>query len=150
MALAPDNVWAVGSSGDVSDGPTLTLIEHYDGSEWSVVPSPNVGPNSMFQSNRLFGITALSPTDIWAFGQVSVNSDLDKKTLLLHWDGTSWTLAPSPSPDMGGPLLDTLFGGVTTGQNVWIVGAQSAVPGSDLFTATLAIHSTTAAGAGSN
>ena len=65
VALAPDNVWAVGSSSDVSDGPTLTLIEHYDGSEWSVVPSPNVGPNSMFQSNRLFGITAVSPTDIW-------------------------------------------------------------------------------------
>ena len=146
VALAPNNVWAVGTIAEVLNGPTSTLIEHYDGTEWSVVPSPSAGQ----ESNLLLGITAVSPTDIWAFGQVSVNSDLGKKTLLLHWDGTSWTLAPSPSPDMGGPLLDTLFGGVTTGQNVWIVGAQSAVPGSDLFTATLAIHSRTAAGAGSN
>jgi hypothetical protein len=67
-ALAPNNVWAVGSFVKATKGPTLTLIEHYDGSEWSVVPSPNVGPHSMFQSNRLFGITAVSPTDIWAFG----------------------------------------------------------------------------------
>jgi len=111
-----------------------------------VVPSPNAGQ----ESNLLLGITAVSPTDIWAFGQVSVNSDFGKKTLLLHWDGTSWTLAPSPSPEPGGILLDTLYGGVTTGQNVWIVGQQAANPGSGLFQATLAIHSTTAAGAGSN
>jgi hypothetical protein len=151
VALAPDNVWAVGSSGDVSDGPTLTLIEHYDGSEWSVVPSPNVGPNSMFQSNRLFGITALSPTDIWAFGSYfQANGDGNQMTLLMHWDGTSWTLAPSPNPEMGSILNDVLFAGVTTGQNVWIVGSQNPGTLGGAITGTLAIHSTTAAGGGSN
>jgi hypothetical protein len=157
VALAPNNVWAVGSITDVMSGPASTLIEHYDGSEWSVVPSPSAGQN---QSNDLFGITAVSPTDIWAFGHYAVSSDGTEgtgpslqgvqKTLLLHWDGTSWTLVPSPSPEAGGILNDTLDAGVTTGQNVWIVGTQSGVPGSDAFTATLAIHSTTAAGAGSN
>jgi len=146
VALAPNNVWAVGTIAEVLNGPKSTLIEHYDGTEWSVVPSPGAGQ----ESNLRLGITAVSPTDIWAFGNASVNSDISKKTLLLHWDGTSWTLAPSPSPEPGGILLDTLYGGVTTGQNVWIVGSQAANPSSNFFTATLAIHSTTAAGAGSN
>ena len=62
VALAPDNVWAVGYSTASQkpppgkyDVPTKTLIEHYDGTSWSVVPSPNVGPNSQYQSNRLWG-----------------------------------------------------------------------------------------------
>jgi hypothetical protein len=151
VALAPNDVWAVGSSGDVSLGPTLTLIEHYDGSEWSVVPSPNVGPNSMFQSNRLFGITAVSPTDIWAFGSFfDADGSNNQMTLLMHWDGTSWTLAPSPDPEMGSILNDVLFAGVTTEKNVWIVGSQASAGVGDGFTNTLAIHSKTAASAGSN
>ena len=51
MALAPDNVWAVGFSTASTkpppgeyEVPTKTLIEHYDGTGWSVVTSPNVGP----------------------------------------------------------------------------------------------------------
>jgi len=148
LALAPNNVWAVGDIAEVLNGPMSTLIEHYDGSEWSVVPSPNVGQN---QSNRLFGITAVSPTDIWAFGAYfAADGSGNQMTLLMHWDGTSWTLAPSPNPEMGSILNDVLFAGVTTGQNVWIVGSQ--IPGTigGPFNGTLAIHSTTAAGAGSN
>jgi hypothetical protein len=47
---------------------TLTLIEHFDGTSWAVVPSPNVGPNSANQSNGLLGLTANSANNIWAFG----------------------------------------------------------------------------------
>jgi hypothetical protein len=59
-------------------------------------------------------------------------------------------LAPSPDPEMGSILNDVLFAGVTTGNNVWIVGSQN--PGSvgNGFIDTLAIHSTTAARNGSN
>jgi hypothetical protein len=152
VALAPDNVWAVGSSGDVSDGPTLTLIEHYDGSEWSVAPSPNVGPNSMFQSNRLFGITAVSPTDIWAFGNYfAANGDGSQKTLLLHWDGSVWSIAPSPNPTKGDLLGDILFAGVEASPgDVWIVGEETEFIQGDPSTDTLALHNTTASGNGSN
>jgi hypothetical protein len=137
VALAPDNVWAVGSSGDVSDGPTLTLIEHYDGTEWSVVPSPNVGPNSTFQSNRLFGITAVSPTDIWAFGSFfAADGSGNQMTLLLHWNGTEWSIASSPNPTNQSFLTDVLFAGVVPSPgNVWIVGTEDALD-------TLAIHTT--------
>jgi hypothetical protein len=66
VALAPDNAWAVGYStpGLAGQSATLTLILHWDGTTWSIVPSPNVGPNT----NRLLGITANSADDIYAFG----------------------------------------------------------------------------------
>ncbi len=152
LALAPNNVWAVGSFVQVKNGPTLTLIEHYDGSEWSVVPSPNVGPNSMSQSNRLFGITAVSPTDIWAFGSYfAANGDGSQKTLLLHWDGTAWSIAPSPNPTKGDLLSDVLFAGVAPSPgNLWIVGSEAEFVQGDPITATLALHSTTAATNASN
>ena len=71
LALASNDAWAVGSSTPLAapqQSATLTLIEHWDGTSWTVVPSPNVGPNSVNQSNRLFGLTANSANDIWAFG----------------------------------------------------------------------------------
>jgi hypothetical protein len=137
VALAPNNVWAVGSSVAATHDPTLTLIEHYDGSQWSVVPSPNVGPNSMFQSNRLFGITAVSPTDIWAFGSFfAVDGSGNQMTLLLHWNGTAWSIASSPNPTNQSFLADVLFAGVVPSPgNVWIVGSEDALD-------TLAIHTT--------
>jgi hypothetical protein len=137
VALAPNNVWAVGSSVAVAHDPTLTLIEHYDGSQWSVVPSPNVGPNSANQSNRLFGITAVSPTDIWAFGSFfAADGSGNQMTLLLHWNGTAWSIAPSPNPTNESFLADVLFAGVASQGNLWIVGSEDA-------TGTLAIHTAT-------
>ena len=46
LALAPNDAWAVGFSTPVAppkQAATLTLIEHFDGTSWAVVPSPNVG-----------------------------------------------------------------------------------------------------------
>jgi len=145
VALAPNDVWAVGFSTPVpppKEAATLTLIEHWDGTGWTVVTSPNVGPNSIYQSNRLEGITAVSSTDIWAFGSYTVaNGSGQQKTLLLHWDGTAWTIAPSPSPVKGSFVSDVLFAGVSPAPgNVWIVGSEDEAP----YTGTLAIHSTSA------
>jgi len=144
LALAPNNVWAVGFSTPVpppQEAATLTLIEHFDGTGWSVVPSPNVGPDNSFQSNRLFGLTANSPTDIWAFGSFfASNGSGEQRTLLLHWDGKTWTIAPSPDPTRGGFLSDLLFAGVTPSPgNVWIFGTEDEAPHSG----TLAIRTTT-------
>jgi hypothetical protein len=145
VALAPNDVWAVGFSTSVAppkSAPTLTLIEHWDGTSWTVVTSPNVGPKSGYQSNRLEGITAVSANDIWAFGSYfAADGSGHQKTLLLHWDGTAWSVAPSPNPTKGGFLSDLLFAGVAVAPgNVWIVGAEDEAPHDD----TLAIHSTTA------
>jgi hypothetical protein len=146
LSLAPDNVWAVGSSTPVAppkQAATLTLIEHFDGTSWKVVPSPNVGPKTVSQSNRLLGLTANSPSDIWAFGSFfAANGSGRQMTLLLHWDGNSWTIAPSPNPTKGTFLDDLLFAGVVPSPgNVWIVGNED--EGAQGGMGTLAIHTTT-------
>ena len=144
LALAPNNVWAVGYSTASTkpppnqyEVPTKTLIVHYDGTGWSVVPSPNVGPNTQYQSNRLLGLTAVSPTDIWAFGSYfAASGSNNQMTLVMHWDGTSWTLAASPNPQANSILNDILWGGVATAPgSVWIVGSE------DVFY-TLVLHTT--------
>jgi hypothetical protein len=142
LALAPNDVWAVGFSTPVAppkQAATLTLIEHFDGASWTVVPSPKVGPNSVNQSNRLLGLTANSANDIWAFGSnFAADGSGHQMTLLLHWDGTSWTIASSPSPTKSGFPCDLLWAGVVPAPgDVWILGS-----GHD---GTLALHRTTRA-----
>jgi hypothetical protein len=91
-----------------------------------VALSPNVGPNSVNQSNRLFGLTANSANDIWAFDSYFAdNGSGHQMTLVLHWNGTNWTIAPSPDPTKGTFLDDVLFAGVVlaTG-DVWIFGSE--------------------------
>jgi hypothetical protein len=142
VALAPDNAWAVGYStpGLAGQSATLTLILHWDGTTWSIVPSPNVGPNT----NRLLGITANSADDIYAFGSnFTADGSGNQMTLLLHWDGTGWTIVPSPNPTKGNFLNDLLFAGVVPSPgNVWIFGDED--EGAEGGMGTLAIHSTTA------
>jgi hypothetical protein len=140
LALAPNDAWAVGFSTPVPPpqrSATLTLIEHFDGTSWAVVPSPNVGPHSANQSNRLLGLTANSANDIWAFGSYfAADGSGHQMTLLLHWDGTSWTIASSPNPTKGGFPGDLLWAGVVPSPgNVWLLGS-----GHD---EALAIHMTT-------
>src|ERR1700751_219791 len=139
LALAPNDVWAVGFSTPVAPpklAATLTLIEHFDGTSWAVVRSPNVGPNSANQSNRLLGLTANSANDIWAFGSYfSADGSGHQMTLLLHWDGSTWKVASSPSPMKGGFSCDRLWTGVVSSPgDVWILGS--------VLDGSLAIHMT--------
>ena len=137
-ALAPNDVWAAGYfTRDVnSTRPAKTLIEHWDGSSWKIVPSPNVGPHSQYQSNQLYGITAVSANDVWAFGSFFASDGSGQQsTLVLRWDGTKWSIVPSPNPVTGNFRADILFGGMVIPQgNLWIVGNE--------FGRTLAVNAT--------
>ena len=86
-ALANNNVWAAG----VQLGRS-TVIEHWNGTSWKVVTSPNTGTATALNS-----ISAISPTDIWAAG-CNRCGDVggSAPALIEHWDGTAWTLNPSP------------------------------------------------------
>jgi len=142
LALSPNDVWAVGFSTPVAppkQTATRTLIEHFDGTSWAVVPSPNIGPNSANQSNRLLGLTANSANDIWAFGSYfAADASGHQMTLLLHWDGISWTVESSPSPTKGGFPCDLLWTGVVSSPgDVWILGS--------VHDGSLALHMTSGA-----
>src|SRR5690349_24760771 len=60
-AVSTDDLWAVGFYNNASSAQTL--IEHWDGSAWSVVRSPNVGSD-----NYLEEVDALAANDVWAVG----------------------------------------------------------------------------------
>ncbi len=147
LALTPNDAWAVGFSTPrkPANAATLTLILHWDGTSWKVVPSPNVGPKSQFQSNTLQGLTANSANDIWAFGSyLESDGSGQGKTLLLHWDGSGWKIAPSPNPTKGSFLLDSLQSGVTPSPgNVWIFGEEAEFVQNSPGIQTLALHTTT-------
>ncbi|MGH2681806.1 MAG: hypothetical protein ACRDIX_01075 [Actinomycetota bacterium] len=122
-AAAPDDVWVVGlrlgakwidQYGERNVGYD-TLIQHWDGTRWTVVPSPN--PTR--RHNSLNGIVALSPTDAWAVGYAE-GATGGPKTMTLHWDGAAWSSVPSPDP---GEEFNVLWGMGTDGAGgVWAVG----------------------------
>jgi hypothetical protein len=82
-----NNIWAVGITNPTqcsNGGPKCqTLVEHWNGVRWKVIPSPN--PPSAYL-NLVWGISAVSRTDIWAVGTTDYGS-----TLIVHWNGTSWS-----------------------------------------------------------
>jgi hypothetical protein len=104
-AIAPNNVWAVGQGQLRTGGSGVqTLIEHWDGTSWTIVASPNVAPS--LTTNELIGVAAVSANDIWAVGESS-NSSTGTQTLVEHWDGTSWTIVSSPT-GAGGSHLEAV------------------------------------------
>src|SRR5258707_14974757 len=78
--------WAVGYYTD-ANWVDQTLIEHYDGVTWSVVPSPSPGA----QRDILTSVAAISDNDVWATGE-QMDAAGTWHTLAEHWDGTSWTV----------------------------------------------------------
>jgi hypothetical protein len=115
-AVSTNDVWAVGEFLNASH-VNQTLIEHWNGHKWSVVSSPNVGT----QNNELFGVAAVSATDIWAVGFFAPSANMPLQTLTLHWDGTSWSVVASPN--VAGTQNNELFGVAAVSANdVWAVG----------------------------
>jgi hypothetical protein len=118
-AISARNVWAVGNTGS-ADGPPQTLIEHWDGKAWTVVPSPN--PSFW---DGLYGVTATSARNVWAVGLDFV-SGLDERTVIERWNGTAWRQVRSPNPGPPGSTTDFLDGvAATAAGNVWAVGSSS-------------------------
>lgn len=117
-ALSGNNVWAVGWAQD-PNGPSYvkrTLIQHFNGNLWSIVPSPNRNNDVI---SELHSVSGTSANDVWAVG-FSHNGNFPSRTLIQHWDGTQWRIVPSPSPDS---QLNELRGVVAlSANNAWAVG----------------------------
>ena len=107
-AVSATDVWAVGNYFNPG-GNNLALIEHWDGTSWSVVS------NSSPAESQLLGVTAVSATDVWAVGDYGLGTG---GTLIEHWDGTSWSVVASPSPT-GSELYGVAAVSAT---DVWAVG----------------------------
>ena len=121
-ANSASNAWAVGGIGPGPGipSPALPLIEHWNGRHWSV---QRVQP--VLGGGELIGVAALSATNAWAVGQTGLASEgTGQRTLIEHWDGTSW--ARVASPDLPGASSDYLRGmTVVAANNAWAVGSAT-------------------------
>lgn len=151
--LADNNIWLVGGISVTQlftsrGGPPATfappgsashtLIEHWDGSTWQIVSSPDL-PSSKrsngflvfrLDETELIGITAVSFDDIWAVGsrpqpspvvdahQIDLNSSAP---LAEHWNGVQWQVEPLPAALAKGTLntVRALASG-----DVWVFGTN--------------------------
>ena len=66
-----------------------TLIEAWDGSSWSIVPSPN--PINGLGYPRLNGVSCAGPSRCMAVG------DYAYFTLIETWNGSAWSVVAGPS-----------------------------------------------------
>src|SRR5262249_15991512 len=71
--VSPSDGWAVG------EGQYESLAEHWNGSVWSIVPSPNLQTLTDMK-----GVAAVSSTDVWAVG------DNGGVGMTMHWNGSAW------------------------------------------------------------
>jgi len=120
VAVSATNLWAVGAYQNSGDSGQ-TLIEHWNGTNWQIVSSPNMGTGS----NGLLGVAAVSATNIWAVGMYGEPSH--SQTLIEHWNGTSWTVASSPNMGTGDSSLKRVT--AVSATNIWAVGAYGAPSG---------------------
>ncbi len=131
-AIAPDDAWAVGN---YSTGNAIALLAlHWDGVSWRKVDMAYPSPGDYFDLRALL---ALSPTNVWAAGYYAYHGVPDR-TLIEHWDGTSWRVVPSPSDN----YADSLFSlAAVSSSDVWAVGERYPTNPD-----TLALHYTTPPG----
>ncbi len=87
-ASSARDVWAVGSHR--VRGSDIPLVERWDGRNWRVMPAPRVGRGN---GGVLVDVSAVSSDDVWAVGSV-LSSSGDESRLLVHWDGSAWTVVP--------------------------------------------------------
>jgi hypothetical protein len=92
---AANDIWLVGEKG---------CVAHFDGAEWSEVPSG-------FEE-RLNGVWAATPSCAWAIGVGGT---------ILHWDGKAWHRQESDT------LKDLLAISGNSEQDVWVVGEAGTV-----------------------
>jgi hypothetical protein len=115
--LPNGHTWAVGYATDAAY-TDQTLVEYWNGTTWSVIPSPSPGA----QRSILYAVSANSDTDVWAVG-----ADMDAAgtwhSLAEHWNGSAWSTSPTVDSGAGGNLLFGVH--AVSGGSVYAVGNAS-------------------------
>jgi hypothetical protein len=131
-AIARNNIWADGSY-IIGSHSAQTLIEHWNGTKWSIVPSPD--PQGSSIATYLHGLAAVSSSDIFAVGSTVPLTDASQ-TAILRWNGNSWHTTKSPNPGTDGNGLGAVA--AVSSSDVWAVGGSlSKTTGNDT---TLILH----------
>ena len=92
---------------------------HWDGTSWSLVPTPDPDGTGAGAFNSLRDVTCTSATNCYAVGG-STNASSVASTLIEQWNGHAWAVVPSPNPAGGTPILNGIS--CTSGTSCTAVG----------------------------
>ena len=120
--VSAKSAWAVGLQ--FNGTANQTLIEHWNGTAWKTMKSPDVGGAAA--NNQLFGVTATSARNAWAVGTYSVGNV--QHTLIVRWNGKAWKRVPTPAPACA-PGAQLFSVSAVSATSAWAVGFGTACPG---------------------
>lgn len=113
-AYSSSNVWASGTFRNNQSGPDHALLERWNGSKWTVVPSV-----STLNETDLKGVAVASKSSVFAVGSASNNST--GKAVIEHWTrGGGVVLMKNPQPGDTWTELNAVT--AVSPKNVWAVG----------------------------
>ena len=92
-AVSPASAWAVGAVIDPAGNNHGAIIEHWNGSRWSLVANPASSPSS---GGGLYALKVISPANVWAVGRQE-NASGTIVPLVQHWNGKAWSIVPVPA-----------------------------------------------------
>lgn len=91
----PSDSACMASGSDIdSAGVEVTLAETWNGTGWSITPSPDPAGA---RASSLAGISCPQPSACLAVGRYE-NPSRTNRTLAEAWDGTHWSIVPSATP----------------------------------------------------
>ena len=116
-------MWAAGYVTSSDGLGQHAIVEHFDGTSWSVTQAPDL--STSYPINVFNAVLAISPSNVWAIGQSATGNSNDPVVALVeHYDGTRWTVQPAPS--LAGNHVLSFSGLVTTGSGaLWAVGSRN-------------------------
>jgi hypothetical protein len=88
---SPHDVWLAGYGQRTSDGASRPLVEHWNGSSWTVYHTPNVPPQSYLSD------IAVGGGRVVAVG--ASFSDFGSSGIVEQFDGTAWSVADTSDSD---------------------------------------------------
>ena len=92
IALSPTDVWVAGYNRTPRQEGRITLVQHWNGKQWSTVPNPNPTQPNYFD----LSMAAVSSTNVWVVGQYYNAAD-SLLPLTERWNGTSWKIVATPA-----------------------------------------------------
>jgi len=112
---------AAGTYNLQSTGAAVTLAEVWNGTAWTVQPTPN--PTASLGSS-LSGVWCTSANSCTAVGNYATTAT--GRTVALAWNGASWRLQATPNP---GGMANNMFNGVSCGTSSICTAVGSTQPG---------------------
>jgi hypothetical protein len=98
--VASDEIYAAGPADayaevdTVDNGAIEQILEHFNGTKWSVVTD---APNISVTGSTVYEVTGSGPDDVY----VTANYNNDQNSEVVHFNGTAWSVESMPGTPFG-------------------------------------------------